>query len=56
MSDQIGAGSEDWDEKAKAMIPKSVRARAKVSVEDMLLGKASFSMFVHPIQDAKTKA
>jgi len=39
MSDQVGAGSDDWDEKAKALIPKDVRERAKVSVKDMLAGK-----------------
>lgn len=39
MSDQVGAGSNDWDEKAKALIPKDVRERAKVSVKDMLTGK-----------------
>lgn len=43
ISDQVGAGSEDWDEKAKALIPKHVRERAKVSVEDMLVGKGSMS-------------
>jgi hypothetical protein len=39
ISDQVGAGSGDWDEKAKALIPRDVRERAKLSVEDMLLGK-----------------
>jgi hypothetical protein len=39
ISDQIGAGSEDWDEKAKALIPKDVREMAKMSVRDMLIGK-----------------
>lgn len=43
ISDQVGAGSEDWDEKAKALIPKSVRERAKVNVRDMLVGKAPMS-------------
>ncbi|KAE8442266.1 hypothetical protein EG329_003526 [Mollisiaceae sp. DMI_Dod_QoI] len=43
VSDQVGAGSEDWDEKAKALIPKDVRERAKASVEDMLVGKASMA-------------
>lgn len=38
ISDQVGAGSENWDEKAKALIPKDVRERAKVSVQDMLTG------------------
>ena len=45
ISDQVGAGSEDWDEKARALIPKSVRDRAKINVEDMLIGKASMSEF-----------
>ncbi len=39
VSDQVGAGSDDWDEKAKAPIPKHVRERAKVSIGDMLTGK-----------------
>jgi hypothetical protein len=43
VSDQVGAGSEDWDEKAKALIPRAVRDRAKNSVGDMLVGKAAMS-------------
>lgn len=43
IQDQVGAGSEDWDEKAKALIPKHVRERAKANVVDMLVGKASMS-------------
>ena len=39
ISDTIGAGSEDWDEKAKAFIPKDIRERARLSVRDMLVGK-----------------
>ena len=39
ISDEVGAGSEHWDEKAKALIPKDVRDRANLSVKDMLLGK-----------------
>ncbi|RDW60935.1 BRCT protein [Coleophoma cylindrospora] len=39
IADSIGAGSDDWDEKAKALIPQDVRARAKLSVADMLMGK-----------------
>jgi hypothetical protein len=45
ISDTVGAGSEDWDEKAKALIPKDVRERAKVSVEDMLMGQKMSGMF-----------
>jgi hypothetical protein len=44
ISDKVGAGSEDWDEKAKALISKEVRQRAQVSVGDMLVGKGK-SMF-----------
>jgi len=39
ISDKVGAGSEDYDEKAQALIPKNVRARAIYSVGDMLVGK-----------------
>jgi hypothetical protein len=39
ISDTVGAGSEDWDEKAKALIPKNVRARAAYGIGDMLVGK-----------------
>jgi len=43
ISDQVGAGSQDWDEKAKALIPKDVRERSKVSVKDMLTGRVSMT-------------
>jgi hypothetical protein len=36
----VGAGSENWDEEAKALIPKDFRERAKVSVKDILTGKS----------------
>lgn len=39
MSDTIEPGSEDWDEKSKALIPKDVRARANYSIGDMLVQK-----------------
>jgi hypothetical protein len=39
ISDLVGAGSENWDDKTKALIPKDVRARARVSVAEMLLSK-----------------
>ncbi|CZT01825.1 uncharacterized protein RAG0_09257 [Rhynchosporium agropyri] len=39
ISDQVGAGAENWDEKAKALIPKDVRQRAIYSVADMVTGK-----------------
>ncbi|KAL6415258.1 DNA repair protein REV1 [Ilyonectria robusta] len=32
-----GAGSEDWDDKHKTLIPKAVRERAQRSVRDMLV-------------------
>ncbi|TVY69002.1 DNA repair protein REV1 [Lachnellula suecica] len=41
ISDTIGAGSEDWDENAKALIPKNVRQRAKVSVGDMMVNQGA---------------
>ena len=45
ISDQIFSGSEDWDEKADALMPKNVRERAKGNVGDMLVSKAPISMF-----------
>ncbi|KAK6217479.1 BRCA1 C Terminus domain-containing protein [Colletotrichum tabaci] len=36
MSDTYGAGSEDFDERLKMVVPKDVKARAKMSVADML--------------------
>lgn len=45
-SDTWGAGSKDWDEKHKTLIPKHVRERAARSVRDMLMkpGKMHESM------------
>lgn len=37
MSDTWGAGSVDWDEKHKTLIPKAVKERATRSVMDMLV-------------------
>ncbi|TVY43965.1 hypothetical protein LSUB1_G001365 [Lachnellula subtilissima] len=45
ISDTVGAGSEDWDENAKALIPKDVRERAKLSVGDMLASQGTSGMF-----------
>jgi hypothetical protein len=45
ISDKVGAGSEDWDEEAKALIPKEVRARAEMSVRDMLVGRSVSSTY-----------
>jgi hypothetical protein len=39
ISDLVGARSENWDEKAKALIPQDVRARVRASVADMLVSK-----------------
>jgi hypothetical protein len=39
ISDKVGAGSEDWDENAKAIIHKHVRERAKFNVGDMLMAE-----------------
>ncbi|RYP92995.1 hypothetical protein DL770_000869 [Monosporascus sp. CRB-9-2] len=36
VSDKVGAGSKDWDPKAKALIAPEMRARARNSVADML--------------------
>jgi hypothetical protein len=36
LSDQFGAGSVDWDEKAKCLIPKDARERARITVANML--------------------
>lgn len=47
IADSIGAGSDNWDEKAKAIIPMDVRARAKLSVADMLVGKTG--MLYRPV-------
>ncbi|TVY21720.1 hypothetical protein LARI1_G000400 [Lachnellula arida] len=41
ISDTVGAGSEDWDENAKALIPRDVRERAKISVGDMLASQGT---------------
>ncbi len=42
-SDQVGAGSEDWDEKAEAPRPENIRERAKFSVGDLLVDKTVMS-------------
>ncbi|KAJ5040959.1 uncharacterized protein L3040_005518 [Drepanopeziza brunnea f. sp. 'multigermtubi'] len=42
ISDQVGAGSKDWDEKAKALISKEVRERARVSVVDLFTRKEPY--------------
>ncbi|KAM3072400.1 hypothetical protein ACMFMG_009203 [Clarireedia jacksonii] len=39
ISDSVGAASEDRDEKAKASMPKDVKARARRSISDLLVGK-----------------
>jgi len=39
IADLIGAGSEHWEEKEKALIPKDARVRARVSVRDMLVSR-----------------
>ncbi|KAI9740938.1 MAG: hypothetical protein M1818_004544 [Claussenomyces sp. TS43310] len=41
ISDTVGAGSEEWDEKAKALIPKDVRARARFDIRDMIVSQTS---------------
>ncbi|ESZ97383.1 hypothetical protein SBOR_2211 [Sclerotinia borealis F-4128] len=46
ISNRVGAGSEGWDEKANGLIPKEVKARARQSVSDMLVGKPGLPMSV----------
>lgn len=38
IADTVGAGAADWDDKAKALIPKEIRMRAKHGIKDMLAG------------------
>ncbi|KAL2073678.1 hypothetical protein VTL71DRAFT_11004 [Oculimacula yallundae] len=51
ISDLVGAGSENWDEKAKALIPKEVRQRAMHSVADMVTGKQSSGQVSAPLSN-----
>jgi hypothetical protein len=37
ISDAVGTGAEDWDEKLGALVRKEDRRRAECSVEDMLV-------------------
>jgi hypothetical protein len=41
VSDQVGAGSDRWDENLKGLIPPEVRARAQLSVAHMLRSQRS---------------
>jgi hypothetical protein len=43
MSDAVGAGSKDWDPEAQSVIPPELRARAKLSVMDMLVKPGTMS-------------
>ena len=45
MSDKVGAGSEDYDENLKTIIPKYVRERAKRSIGDLLTGKGKRALW-----------
>lgn len=45
VADQVGSGSEDWDEEAKALVPKEMRTRARVSVADMLMSKGTGTLY-----------
>jgi hypothetical protein len=45
ISDQVGAGSDLWDEKTKSLVPRGVGERPKPSVRDMLVGRARMSVF-----------
>lgn len=45
IADQVGAGSDDWDLKAKAPILKEVKTRAIVSIADMLMAKGIGTLY-----------
>jgi hypothetical protein len=47
-SDQAGEGSENWNEKAKALIPTDDRERAQCSVGDILSGEGKGCMSQDP--------
>ncbi|KAM3072805.1 hypothetical protein ACMFMF_007135 [Clarireedia jacksonii] len=55
ISDSVGAASEDRDEKAKASMPKDVKARARRSISDLLVGKPGLPMSVGEQLMAKRK-
>lgn len=55
ISDQVGAGSENWDEKAKALIPKDVRERARYSVADMITGKEPIGKDTSTVAQLRTE-
>jgi hypothetical protein len=55
MSDTVGAGSEDFDEKLKAVVPKAVRARAKASVVDMLVNPGMMKATLHATESSPSQ-
>ncbi|KAI1208680.1 uncharacterized protein F4807DRAFT_430681 [Annulohypoxylon truncatum] len=48
VSDTVGAGSKDWDPKLKALVTPELRARAKVSVADMLVKPGTMGRSMSP--------
>ncbi|KAH7148609.1 hypothetical protein EDB81DRAFT_792774 [Dactylonectria macrodidyma] len=57
VADSWGAGSDNWDDKHKTLIPKAVRERAKRSVKDMLVrpGKMRESLAKGPSSENLSK-
>lgn len=47
LSDSVGAGSEDWDDKYETLIPKAMRERAQRSVGDMLVQPGKMRESLH---------
>ncbi|KAK0635547.1 hypothetical protein B0T17DRAFT_47528 [Bombardia bombarda] len=48
ISDRVGAGSENFDQKHRMLVPKEVRARAMNSVADMLRNSGTMRPSGHP--------
>lgn len=46
ISDRVGAGSGDWDETTNFLIPKDVKAQARISVANMLVSKKHRILYV----------
>ncbi|RYP78437.1 hypothetical protein DL771_000622 [Monosporascus sp. 5C6A] len=56
VSDKVGAGSKDWDPKAKVLIPPEMRARARNSVADMLAKPGSMKRTTAPLTSTGSEA
>lgn len=55
VSDTVGAGSKDWDPKLKALVTPELRARAKVSVADMLVKPGSMGMSTSTLESTSPR-